>query len=116
MNRFVHRVFILKIVNSNSCLNFFLCYTLFFLFFVVVLQKFPSGLVRVTESCVNLVFVSKNGYHNVDVMYSVGPDDCLVLRDGWKELVEESGLQYGDVVMAMFYRHANCLEIKLNLL
>ena len=87
-----------------------------FLFFVVVLQKFPSGLVRVTESCVNLVFVSKNGYHNVDVMYSVGPDDCLVLRDGWKELVEESGLQAGDVVMAMFYRHANCLVIMLNLL
>lgn len=45
-----------------------------------------------------------------------GSDDCLVLKDGWKELVEEAGLQAGDVVMAMFYRHAKCLEIKLNLL
>ena len=106
----------MKIVNSSSCLIFLLCYTPFFLFLIVVLKIFPFGLVSVKESCVNLVFVSKNGYHNVDVMYSVGPDDCLVLRDGWKELVEESGLQPGDVVMAMFYRHANCLEIKLNLL
>ena len=80
------------------------------MFLFISLQKFPSGLVRITESCVNLVLVSKNGYHNVDVMYSVGSDD------GWKEFVEEAGLQAGHVVMAMFYRHANCLEIKLNLL
>src|SRR3954468_386851 len=91
-------------------------YFFLFLFLFISLHKFPSGLVWVTESCVNLVLVSKNGYHNVDVMYSTGSDDCLVLKDGWKELVEESGLQVGDVVMAMFYRHANCLEIKLNLL
>ena len=77
------------------------------------LQKFPSGLVRVTESCVNLVLVSKNGYHDVDVMYYVGSDDCLVLKDGWKKFVEEAGLQAGDVVMAMFYRHAKCLVLKV---
>src|ERR1043165_28215 len=100
----------------TAAVEIFSCVILYFLIFVVALQKFPSGLVRVTESCVNLVFVSKNEYHNVDVMYSVGREDCLVLKDGWKELVEESGLQAGDVVMSMFYRHANCLEIKLNLL
>ena len=50
------------------------------------------------------------------MLTSDGSDDCLVLKDGWKVLVEQSGLQAGDVVMAMFYRHANCLEIKLNLL
>ena len=56
------------------------------------------------------------GQKSVDVMYYVGSDDCLVLKDGWKELVEESSLQVWDVVMAMFYRHENCLETKLNLL
>ena len=96
--------------------NLFLSCSFFFCSCCFSLQKFPSGLVRVTESCVNLVLVSKNGYHDVDVMYSVGSDDCLVLKDGWKEFVEEAGLQAGDVVMAMFFRHAKCLEIKLNLL
>ena len=79
------------------------------------LQKFPLriGFGSARSGKLMLVTVHKNGYHKMEASYVTDYDGCINLTAGWKEFVAESGLEDGDVVMLVFCREDDSLEISI---